>query len=197
MIKSFDFYFDFVSPYSYLAHKQIRKLEVKESIKINYKPIFLGGLLKLTGIKANVNIPNKAKFMIRDCKLWAEKYSTIFKFNNYFPINSLSMMRGTLIAEKNNYFDLFIDRMFDAFWKEGLNLNDQTIYEKILKNLNINPKNFITQSSDVKIKNDLINRTNEAYKLGLFGAPSFIVNNKMFWGQDRLEFVIKEAKIKF
>ena len=80
MIKPFEFYFDFGSPYSFLAHKQIRKIESDNSIKIKYIPILLGGLLKLAGIKANADIPIKGKYMIKDCKLWAEKNQITFKF---------------------------------------------------------------------------------------------------------------------
>ena len=87
MIKPFDFFFDFASPYSYLAHKQIRNIEQKNKIEINYKPILLGGLLNLAEIKAAAFIPSKAKFMIKDCKLIAEKFNIKFKFNSYFPIN--------------------------------------------------------------------------------------------------------------
>ena len=75
MIKSFDFYFDFASPYTFLAHKEIRKIEKQHSINIKYMPVLLGGLLKSAGIKPNIDIPIKAKYMIKDCKLWAEKYS--------------------------------------------------------------------------------------------------------------------------
>ena len=78
MIKTFDFYFDFSSPYTYLAHKEIQKIEIENSIKINYKPILLGGILKLAGIKANVDIPIKGKYMIRDCKLISKKKKLIF-----------------------------------------------------------------------------------------------------------------------
>ena len=99
MIKSLEFYFDFGSPYSFLAHKQIRKIEKQNSIKIQYRPILLGGLLKLAGIKANTDIPVKAKYMIKDCKLWAEKYNIEFKFNNYFPIITLNLMKGALVAD--------------------------------------------------------------------------------------------------
>ena len=103
MIKPFDFYFDFVSPYSFLAHKEIRKIEHKASIKVKYKPILLGGLHNLHGIKAPAFIPAKAKHMIRDCKLIAEKNKIKFKFNSYFPIRSLNLMRGVFIAEEDNY----------------------------------------------------------------------------------------------
>jgi len=193
MIKSFEFYFDFGSPYSFLAHKQIMKIENENSIKIKYMPILLGGLFKLTGNKPNADIPIKGKHMIKDCKLWAEKYKITFKFNNYFPINTLNLMRCALVAEKKNFSRIFISKVFDAIWKDGLNLNDNIIIEKILKNLDINPKNFLMESVELKIKDELKLRTNNAYKKGIFGAPTFLINNKIFWGQDRLEFVIKEA----
>ena len=193
MIKSFDFYFDFVSPYSFLAHKEIRKIEKKNSIKIKYKPILLGGLHNLHGIKAPAFIPAKAKHMIRDCKLIAEKNKIRFKFNSYFPIRSLNLMRGVLVAEEDDYKSFYIDEIFNAIWQDGLNMNDVTIIEKILKNLNINPKTFLLRVASSSIKDSLKKKTDEAYEKGVFGAPSFISNNKIFWGQDRIEFALNEA----
>ena len=194
MIKSFDFFFDFISPYSYLAHKQIRNIEYQYKIEINYMPILLGGLLNLVEIKAPASIPSKAKFMIKDCKLFAEKLNIKFKFNSYFPIHSLNLMRGVLIARKENKTSLYIDKFFDACWKDGSNLNDQEIVDKILEDLNFNLEAFKLKISEQKIKDELKKRTKDAYLKGVFGAPSFIINNKMFWGQDRLEFVLKEAQ---
>tara|TARA_B100000287_G_C20430914_1_gene701473 strand:- start:96 stop:683 length:588 start_codon:yes stop_codon:yes gene_type:complete len=194
MIKSFDFYFDFASPYTYLAHKKIKIVEKENSIKISYKPVLLGGLLKSADIKANVDIPVKAKYMIKDCKLCAEKNNIDFKFNSYFPITTLNLMRGVIVAEKDKYEKIFIDKVFDAIWKDGLNLNDNLVIEKLLKNLDINPKKFLMETVDQKNKNELKKRTDEAFKNGIFGLPSFLVNNKVFWGQDRLEFALNEAK---
>ena len=193
MIKSFDFYFDFVSPYSFLAHKEIVKIEKKNSVKIRYKPILLGGLHNLHGIKAPAFIPAKAKHMIRDCKLIAEKNNIKFKFNSYFPIRSLILMRGVLIAEEDNYKSYYIDSIFNAIWQDGLNMNDENIIQKVLKNLNVNPKTFLLRSASSSIKDSLRKRTNEAYEKGIFGAPSFVSNNKVFWGQDRIEFALNEA----
>jgi len=194
MIKPFDFFFDFISPYSYLAHKQIRKLEKENNIKINYKPILLGGLHKLAGVTAAAFIPSKTKYMIRDCKMIAEKHNIKFKFNTNFPINSLALMRGIFIAQNKKKLDQYIDFFFDAYWEDGLNLNSDKILNSILTNLNINFNEFQLIITDQKIKNKLTAQTNEAYNKGVFGAPSFIINNKLFWGQDRLEFVLKEAQ---
>ena len=193
MIKPFDFYFDFISPYSFLAHKEIRKIENKIDIKIRYKPILLGGLHNLHGIKAPAFIPAKAKHMIRDCKLIAERNNVKFKFNSYFPIRSLNLMRGVLVAEEDNIKNYYIDNIFNTVWQDGLNMNDEIIVHKVLKNLNVNPKTFSLRSTSSLIKDSLRNKTNEAYEKGIFGAPTFVSNNKIFWGQDRIEFALKEA----
>jgi len=194
MIKPFDFYFDFVSPYSFLAHKEIIKIENKVKIKIKYKPILLGGLHNLHGIKAPAFIPAKAKHMIKDCKLIAERNNVKFKFNSYFPIKSLNLMRGVLVAEEDNIKNYYIDKVFDAIWQDGLNMNDEIIIDKVLKNLNINPKTFSLRSTSSLIKDSLRKKTQGAFEIGIFGAPTFVSNNKIFWGQDRIEFALKEAK---
>ena len=193
MIKPLEFYFDFISPYSFLAHKQIRKIENKEGVKIIYKPILLGGLHNLHGIKAPAFIPAKAKHMVRDCKLIAEKNNIRFKFNSYFPIRSLNLMRGVLVAEEDNVKKYYIDNIFNTIWQDGLNMNDAIVIQKILQNLNINPKTFSLRTTSSLIKDLLRKKTNEAYEKGVFGAPTFIVNSKIFWGQDRIEFALKEA----
>jgi len=193
MIKSFDFYFDFVSPYSFLAHKEIRKIEKKNSIKIKYKPILLGGLHNLHGIKAPAFIPAKAKHMVRDCKLIAEKNKIKFKFNSYFPIKSLNLMRGVLVAEEDSYKNYYIDNIFNSIWQDGLNMNDENIIQKVLKNLNVNPRTFLLRLNSSLIKDSLKKKTNEAYEKSIFGAPTFVSNNKIFWGQDRIEFALNEA----
>ena len=193
MTKPFEFYFDFVSPYSFIAHKEIKKLEKKESIKIKYNPILLGGLHNLHGIKAPAFIPAKAKFMIKDCKLASEKNKTKFKFNSYFPIKTLNLMRGTFVAQEDEVKSFYIDKIFNAIWEDGLNMNDQNIVDKIIKNMEINPKTFFLRKSTLNIKKKLKKKTDEAFAKGIFGAPTFLVNNKIFWGQDRLEFAITEA----
>jgi 2-hydroxychromene-2-carboxylate isomerase len=193
MIKPFDFYFDFISPYSFLAHKEMRKIENKTNIKIRYKPILLGGLHNLHGIKAPAFIPAKAKHMIRDCKLIAERNNVKFKFNSYFPIKTLNLMRGVLVAEEDNIKNYYIDNIFNMVWQDGLNMNDEIIIERVLKNLNVNPKTFSLRATSSLIKDSLRKKTNEAYEKGIFGAPTFVANNKIFWGQDRIEFALKEA----
>mgnify|MGYP001208584286 CR=1 FL=1 len=194
MTKKIDFYFDFISPYSYLAYKKVKTLQKNREININYKPILLGGLHNLHEIKAPAFIPSKAKFMIKDCKLITEKKRISFKFNSYFPIKTLNLMRGSLVAEEDNFQNYYIDKIFDSVWKDGLNMNDQSIIDKILKNINVNPKTFFLRLNSESIKNLLKKKTSEAFDKGIFGAPTFFVNNKIFWGQDRLDYALTESK---
>ncbi|MAJ86374.1 MAG: 2-hydroxychromene-2-carboxylate isomerase [Candidatus Pelagibacter sp.] len=192
MNKIFEFYFDFVSPYSFVAHKKIRQLEKKNSFKAIYRPVLLGGLHNLHGIKAPAFIPSKARFMIRDCKMISEKNEIKFKFNTYFPIKTVNLMRGVFIAEEDNIKNFYIDAIFNSIWGDGLNMNDQNIIDHILKNLGINPKTFFLRSTTGIIKNKLKEKTNDAFEKGIFGAPTFFVKNKIFWGQDRLQYAIDE-----
>ena len=193
MNKFFDFYFDFISPYAFIAHHKIIKLENNYKFKINYSPILLGGLHNLHEIKAPAFIPSKAKFMIRDCKMVAEKNKIKFKFNSYFPIRSLNLMRGVLVAEEDGIKDQYINKIFNAIWSAGLNLNDEEVLTKVLKNIDINPKTFLLRAQSQNIKDQLRVKTNEAFKKGIFGAPTFVVKDKIFWGQDRLQYAIAES----
>ena len=193
-MKKIDFYFDFGSPYSYLAHTQIKKFEKGTGEKVNYMPTLVGGLHKLAGITAPAFIPLKAKYLIKDCKLWADKYKVKYQFNRYFPIKTLNLMRAALVAEKDNFFRSFVDKAFNAIWVDSINMNDEEIFLKFIKSQDVNADLFSLKYNDPVIKNDLIKRTNDAFNKGVFGVPTFIVNAKMFWGQDRLDFVLNEAK---
>ena len=193
MTKPIDFYFDFVSPYTFISFQLIKTLKFKKDFKFRLKPILLGGLHNLHKITAPAFIPAKARFMIRDCKMLSNKYKISFKFNSYFPIKTVNLMRGVLIAEEDGVANEYINKIFEALWISGLNLNDQAIIDKVLKNLNINPKTFNLRLTNQNIKDELKKRTQDAYEKGIFGAPTFYVNNKVFWGQDRLEFALAES----
>jgi 2-hydroxychromene-2-carboxylate isomerase len=193
MNKTIDFYFDFISPYAFISFQQIKSLKFKQEFKFRLKPVLLGGLHNLHKITAPAFIPAKAKFMIRDCKMVSEKCKISFKFNSYFPIKTVDLMRGVLIAEEDGIANNYIDKIFETMWVSGLNLNDQQVVDKTLKNLEINPKTFSLRLSSQNIKDVLKKRTQEAYEKGVFGAPTFLVNNKIFWGQDRLEYALAES----
>ena len=191
MIKSIDFYFDFISPYSYLAHKKIKKLKQVNNINFNYRPVLVGGLHNLQGITAPAFIKSKLKHMISDCDLIAKKDKSNFIWNSKFPINSLNIMRGYLFINDETK-DLYLNVIFDAYWKDDLDTSNEKILETLLKKCEINTNEFFDGIKDPKIKDKLKDLTQEAHDNEIFGAPSFVVNNKIFWGQDRLEFVLDE-----
>ena len=190
MTKSIDFYFDIISPYSYLAHKKIIALR-KKKINFNYKPILVGGLHNLQGITAPAFIKSKLNHMINDCILFAKKDNIEFIWNSKFPINSLSLMRGYLFIEHDKK-ELYLDIMFDGYWKDNLDLSKEENLIKLLKKCNIDDNIFLEGIKDSKIKDNLKSVTKEAHNKDIFGAPTFVVNNKIFWGQDRLEFALEE-----
>ena len=186
-----DFYFDIISPYSYIAHKKIQKIRENQKIIFNYKPMFLGGLHNLAGISAPAFNKYKMKNMQNDCELVSKKNNISFIWNSNFPINSLSIMRGYLHVnkdQKEEYLNIF----FNAYWKDNLDLTSEDEVSKLLKTLSINSEIFFKEIKLQKIKDDLKKLTSDAFKKEVFGAPTFIVNSKIFWGQDRLEYALEE-----
>ena len=194
MTKFIEFYFDFSSPYSYIAYKEIKRLEKNNSFKIKYMPIFLGGLHNSAGVTPAAFIALKSKYMIDDTKLISKKKNIKFIFNSYFPIKTVNFMRGVIVAEKDNLEKIFIDKIFNSIWMDGLNMNDPIVINKVLQNLDFNPEVFMSKVSDQKIKDKLKKLTDEALKKGIFGAPTFVANKKIFWGQDRLTYAVDEIK---
>ena len=183
-----DFYFDFISPYAFIAYKNIIKIE---NIKFNYKPILLGGLHNLVDITAPAFNKFKLKNMKNDCELISKKNKISFIWNSKFPINSLYIMRGYLaveVSKKKEYLETF----FNAYWQNDIDLTDEKNIIHLLENLSINHEDFFKSISKQEIKDELKNFTSEAFKKEIFGAPTFVVNNKIFWGQDRLDYALDE-----
>ena len=189
MNRLIDFYFDFISPYSYIAHKKIIKLHQRNNF--NYKAILLGGLHNLGKITAPAFNERKMKNMKNDCILISKKNNIPFKWNDKFPLNSLYLMRGFLLVDKTKK-DKFIDLFFDAYWKDNIDISDQKSIKKIISQCNIEKNFFENGIKEQKIKDKLKDLTDKAFNKNVFGAPTFIVNNKLFWGQDRLEYALEE-----
>ena len=186
-----DFYFDIISPYSYIAHRKIQKIKEHQKVIFNYKPILLGGLQNLARINAPAFNKYKMKNMQSDCELVSKKNNISFKWNLKFPINSLPIMRGYLSVEnsqKEDYLNIF----FNAYWRDDIDLSLEKEFSKLLESLKIDSKIFFEKITQQSIKDTLKKFTNDAFKKEVFGAPTFIVNNKIFWGQDRLEYALEE-----
>ena len=191
MTKGIDFYFDFISPYSYIGHKRIEQLG--SELNFTYKPILLGGLHKSWNIIPQAFIEPKKQFMIMDCEMISKKLNFGFKFNSKFPLGTVKLMRGCLTLEGeqlNNYIKI----IFDAYWKDNIDISDNANLSSLLAKIDINIDDFLKKTEAEEIKEKLKKLTNDAFKKNIFGAPTYVVNNKNFWGQDRLEFAIEELK---
>ena len=186
-----DFYFDVISPYSYIAHKKIQKIKESQKVIFNYKPILLGGLHNLAGINAPAFNKYKMKNMQSDCELVSKKNNISFMWNSKFPINSLSIMRGYISLNETQKDD-YLNTFFDAYWKDNLDLSSEKEFLELLGSLKIDRKIFFEKIKQQSIKDDLKKLTSDAFEKEVFGAPTFIVNNKIFWGQDRLEYALEE-----
>ena len=190
MSNHIDFYFDIISPYAYIAYKKILKIN---NVNFKFKPILLGGLHNLAGITAPAFNKYKMKNMQNDCELVSKKNSISFKWNSKFPINSVSIMRGYLSVNDNKKED-YLNSFFEAYWKEDQDLSNEDTVKQLLKKLKIDENDFFNSISNQDIKHKLKQLTQEAFEKEVFGAPTFIVNNKIFWGQDRLEYALDEIK---
>ena len=193
MIKEFQFYFDFISPYSYLAYKKLNAKVLSNQINVNYKPILLGGLHKLGGITAPAFNERKMKNMKNDCELVAMKNNIDFIWNDKFPLNTLYLMRGYLVIDKK-IKDKFFELCFDAYWKNNVDILNNDNIKDILKDCAVDQQKFFEEISKPSIKDELKKMTNKAFEKDIFGAPTFVVNNKIFWGQDRLDYALDEYK---
>ena len=191
MSNHIDFYFDIISPYAFIAYKNIIKIN---NIKFNLKPIFLGGLHNLVEITAPAFNKFKLKNMKNDCELISKKNNINFSWNSKFPINTLHIMRGYLFVEevkKKEYLNTF----FNAYWQDNVDLTIEKNITQLLNKLNIDHKEFFKGISKQEIKYQLKNATNDAFNKEIFGAPTFVVNKRIFWGQDRLEYALDELNV--
>ena len=189
MTNKIDFYFDFISPYTFLAHKKIIKLNKRNNF--NYKPILLGGLHNLGGITAPAFNERKMKNMKNDCEIIAQKNEIDFVWNANFPINSLYLMRGFIFISDDQK-DRFIDICFDYYWGKNKDISKKDVIKMILGECNIDENLFSDGINNQKIKDELKNLTSDAFAKDVFGAPTFVINNKLFWGQDRLDYALEE-----
>jgi 2-hydroxychromene-2-carboxylate isomerase len=189
MTKSVEFLFDFGSPTSYLAYKQLPKIAARHGARIVWTPILLGGVFKATGNSSPAMVPLKARYMNNDLARFAKRYGVVLNFNTHFPVNTLPIMRGAVAYQQTRDFDVYVNAMFDAMWSHPRNLNDPAEIAHTLRDISIDPDDFLTRIDRADVKEKLKANTEAAVARGVFGAPTFFVDGEMFFGQDRLDFV--------
>jgi 2-hydroxychromene-2-carboxylate isomerase len=189
--KTVEFFFDFGSPTTYLAHTQLPRIARECGARLVYRPMLLGGVFKATGNASPVTVPAKGRWMGEDIGRWAERYGVPFAFNPHFPINTLPLMRGAvgLQMRQPERFEPYVDAVFDAMWVHRRNLGDAVEIAAVLGPLGLDAQAFAALVGDADVKAALVAHTEEAVARGVFGAPTFFVGGQMHFGQDRLDFV--------
>ena len=190
MTKAVEFYFDFGSPYSYLAYKALPAIAAARGAQIVWRPMLLGGVFKATGNHSPAEIPAKSRWMQQDMQRWAARYGAAFRSNPHFPINTLALMRGAVGMQlRGADFHAYTAAVFHAMWGEPRNLGDPAELAAVLRQAGLDADAFAALANDEAVKAQLKKQTEEAVARGVFGAPTFFVGDEMFWGQDRLDFV--------
>jgi 2-hydroxychromene-2-carboxylate isomerase len=191
MSKAVSFYFDFGSPAAYLAYTQLPKLAADTGAQIQFKPILLGGIFQATGNRPPISVPLKGQYLFADLNRFAKRYGVTLNMNPHFPINTLNLMRADIGLQVHNDERLpkYRDAMFEGIWVDQQNMNDPETVGSVLTKAGFDPTTIFALASESNVKESLKIATQDAVSQGVFGAPSFIVDGELFWGQDRLDFV--------
>ena len=187
-----DFIFDFASPNAYLCHKAIIQLEKNHDIKFNYVPCLLGGLMKLSNNQPPMiafgEIPNKMKYEFDTAfnRFMREYQIDNFKMNEHFPVNTISLIRGAIVAQKNNFFDDYVEIVLSGMWENSLKLDSPESLHQLLTEHDCHADLVIEEIAKDETKAELIANTNNAVEKGAFGIPTFFVEDEMFFGKESL-----------
>ena len=185
-----EFLFDYGSPFSYLASLQIEGLAKRNGAAVVYTPILLGAVLKATGNNSPMTVPAKGRYMAVELQRWSTRYGVIFKPNPHaFLSNTLRLMRGAVAAQKLGFFFLYHRAVYRAVWGEALDLGDDAVLARLLDKIGVPAAELMAAAEHQDVKDQLRHNTDHAIERGVFGAPTFLVADEMFWGNDRLDFV--------
>jgi 2-hydroxychromene-2-carboxylate isomerase len=190
-----EFYYDLVSPYSYLAYGQLGRICEENGAALVLRPMLLGAVHKEAGIKAPVETKLKARYQARDIRRWAEYYGVPLRFPAPFPFRTLKSMRAAIFLRERGQLEAFTDAAFALYWKEGgapkgfEEVDEDAPISAVARRMGAEPKEVLEGAASPGAKQDLKDATSEALQRGVFGAPAFFVGDEMFWGNDRLHFV--------
>jgi 2-hydroxychromene-2-carboxylate isomerase len=190
-----EFYYDLVSPYSYLAYGQIGRICEENGAELVLRPMLLGAVHKEAGVKAPIETKPKARYQARDIRRWAEYYGVPLRFPNPFPFRTLKTMRAAMFLRERGELEAFTDAAFALYWKEGgapkglEQADEDGPISSVAGRMGADPEEVLKGAASQGAKQDLKEATSEAVERGVFGAPAFFVGEEMFWGNDRLHFV--------
>lgn len=190
-----EFFFDFGSPAAYLAWTQLPALCAEAGVALVYKPMLLGAVFKATGNRSPAEVPAKSRYVRADFERHAARYGVPLRFNPHFPINTLLLMRGATamqVEDGGARFGDYCRAIFRAMWVDEMDLNAPAVVGQVLHAAGFDPAAMLALAGRQDVKDRLKAVTEEAVARGVFGAPTMFVGERMFWGQDRLEW-LREA----
>jgi len=192
-----EYHFDFASPNCYHSHKVIPGVEARGGGRFDYFPILLGGVFKLTNNRSPMEqfagVRNKSEYHAKETARFLRKHGIAdFRMNPHFPVHSLQLMRGAVFAKERDYFEPYVDAVFSCMWERGLNMADPAVVAQGLRDAGLPADEIIAGSQDPAVKQRLIDNTSASVERGCFGAPTFFVDDEMFFGKDRLRDVEEE-----
>ncbi len=182
-----EFFYDFVSPYSYLASRRVEAIAARTGATLRWRPFLLGGVLKATNNKAPAETPAKYAHLKIDCARWARRLEVPLRFPAVHPFSTVLAMRCALAAERLGRLVPFTHAAFRAAWAEGRDLASPDVLAAIASEAGLGGVAVVTAAQNEKAA--LLAQTEEAVRRGAFGAPTFFVGDEMFVGNDRLDFV--------
>jgi 2-hydroxychromene-2-carboxylate isomerase len=189
-----EFFFDFTSPYTYLAAELLVKDPKYAGVEITWTPILLGGLFKSVGNRAPAEVPAKGVYMLNDLNRLSKHWNIDFNFPPDFPVLTLLALRGSMGLKQHGSpkFQEYNMAMFRAYWVHGRNLSNPVVWAQIVTEIGLDSDALKALAELDQVKEAVKASTNRAAEIGLFGVPSFLVNNELYWGVDRL-FLVDEA----
>ncbi len=200
------FHFDFGSPNAYLSHKVLPEIERRTGVKFDYVPILLGGIFKATNnrspAEAFAGIKNKFEYERLEIKRFVEKHGlSRFRMNPFFPVNTLTLMRGAVAMKMDGDFARYVDAVFHHMWEEPKKMDDPAVILAALDESGLDGGKILERTQDPKVKEQLVRNTEDSVARGAFGSPTFFVGDEIFFGKDRLrdvedEIVAKSGKAK-
>ena len=190
-MKTLDFIFDFGSPNAYLVHKVLPKFRLVNNIRINYVPCLLGGIFKQTNnrspMEAFANVLGKSDYENLELKRFIEKHKIKnYKPNPFFPVNTLLLMRGAIVAQQENWLINYVEAGFHHMWEDPKNMGDEEIFKNAMLSSGFNISDLVKKIQANEVKQQLITNTKRAVEKGVFGVPTFFLGNQMFFGKERL-----------
>ena len=193
------FLFDFGSPNAYLCHKVLPDIESRTGVTFEYLPILLGGLFKLTNnrspAEAFAHIANKRAYDTLEVRRFIARHELHdFRPNQYFPVNTLLIMRGAVAAQKIGCFDRYVDTVFACMWERNLNMAEVDVVSASLKAAGLDADAILAATREDEVKSRLLLNTQGAHDRGAFGSPTFFVDQEIFFGKDRLREVEEEIR---